>query len=95
VVTAATPSPASEPNGLRPFTDAEGRHWTVAEERIPHTDWTQADDGHRAGYAVGRLHFTRAEMQKWLRLFPRHWRTLSDAELDRLCRRALEFHSGE
>jgi hypothetical protein len=95
-MTAATPSPAGEPDGLRQFTDAAGRHWTVAEERIPHTDWTQADDdGHHAGYAVGWLHFTCAETQKRLRLFPRHWRTLSDAELDRLCRRALGFHSGE
>lgn len=72
------------------FTDVEGRHWTVGEELLAPGDWNPSDDdSHRAGYGVGWLHFTSAHMRKRLRLFPRHWRTLSDAELASLSQRAL------
>ena len=75
----------------RQFTDAEGLRWTVAQERIPRDEWTSADeDNHRAGDAVGWLHFGCAECRRRLRLFPSLWLALSDAELDRLCRRARE-----
>ena len=74
----------------RQFTDPEGRRWTVVEERIPPADWTSADEDHYlAGYGVGWLYFDCAEWRKRLRFFPLLWQTLTDAELDRLCRRAL------
>ena len=88
-MTSATPSLAGEHDGQRSFTDSDGRHWRVTEELIPRAEWTASDDdGHRAGYAVGWLVFHGAELRKRLRLFPVHWRTLSDEALDRLCRRA-------
>lgn len=71
--------------------DADGHRWTVVEEPFPWAEWTSADeDSHRAGYAVGWLHFACAECRRRLRLFPVRWRALPDAELDRLCRRALQ-----
>ena len=95
-MTSATASGAGEHEGQRSFTDSDGRHWSVVEELIPRADWTAADDdGHRAGYAVGWLHFHCADLRKRLRLFPVRWRALSDAELDRLCRRALTVWSRE
>jgi hypothetical protein len=81
---------ANESEAARQFTDAEGLRWTVVEERIPSDDWTSADEeNHRAGYGVGWLHFCCAALRRRLRLFPAIWQTLSDADLDRLCRRAL------
>ena len=92
----ATSSLAQEAEGPRRFTDAEGRHWTVREEFIPQAEWTLTDrDGHAAGYAVGWLHFSCGKRRKRLRFFPSHWRTFTDAALDQLCRRALEFHPCE
>ena len=89
-VTATVSVRGGEPNGRRWFIDAEGRHWTVAEELIPRAEWTTADEeSHRAGYGVGWLHFTSAAVRKQRRFFPLHWRTLSDAELETLCERAL------
>jgi hypothetical protein len=80
-----------DPEATRQFTDAEGLRWTVVEERFPSADWTSADeDHHRAGYGVGWLHFGCAAWARRLRLFPTIWQKLSDVELDRLCRRALE-----
>ena len=71
------------------FSDAEGRHWTVTEEPIPEGEWTSADEETgRSGYAVGWLTFVCGMVRKRLRLFPMQWRCLSDAELERLCRRA-------
>lgn len=78
----------------RRFTDARGLRWTVAQESIPRADWTTADeDNHRAGYGVGWLHFACAACRRRLRLFPVRWQALSDAELDRLCRRAMQVRS--
>lgn len=89
----AVPSLAERPEGRRSFTDADGVSWTLAEEPIPLADWTSADeDSHRAGYAVGWLHFTCVDRRKRLRLYPARWWTLSDAQLDRLSRRASAFH---
>ena len=73
----------------RRFSDAEGRCWTVTEEPIPEREWTSADaDSDRSGYSVGWLAFVCGTVRKRLRLFPKHWRSLTDAELERLCRRA-------
>jgi hypothetical protein len=90
-VTSGDSSRAGESEVTRQFTDADGLRWTVVEVRIPSDDWTSADEEHhRAGYVVGWLHFSCAAWRRKLRLFPAIWRSLSDAELDRLCRRALE-----
>jgi hypothetical protein len=87
---------AAEGDGARYFTDAEGRRWRVTEDPTPLEEWTSADEETRhAGYPVGWLSFVCDTMQKRLRLFPARWRALSDAELDRLCRRARLFPSAE
>ena len=91
-MTGVVPPASGGPTPPRKFTDPEGRRWTVTEEQIPRADWTSADlDHHRAGYGVGWLQFACAARRKRLRLFPADWQGLSDAELDRLCRRALEM----
>ena len=90
-MTTGAASLARAPEGSRQFTDAEGHRWTVVEEWIARVDWTASDeDSHRAGYGVGWLHFACTEHRKRLRLYPVLWLALSDAELDRLCRRARE-----
>ena len=81
-------------DGPRYFRDAEGRRWTVTEEPTPKAEWTSADgETHRSGFPVGWLSFVCGALRKRLRLFPAHWQTLSDAELERLCRRAREFRA--
>ena len=78
-----------EPDGPRYFRDSRGRRWALTEELTPLAEWTSADaETHRSGYPVGWLSFVSGSLRKRLRLFPAQWRTLSDAELDRLCRRA-------
>ena len=73
----------------RRFSDADGRCWTVTEDLIAEREWTSADEeSDRSGYPVGWLTFVCGTVRKRLRLFPRQWRSLSDAELERLCRRA-------
>lgn len=77
------------PRAARHFSDADGRRWTVTEEPIPASEWTSADeDADRAGYPVGWLAFVCGSVRKRLRLFPKQWHALTDAELERLCRRA-------
>jgi hypothetical protein len=83
---------AGDPDGLRCFRDGEGLRWTVTEEPTPLGEWSSADEEtHRSGYPVGWLSFVGDTRRKRLRLFPAHWRTLSDAELEQLCRRAREL----
>jgi hypothetical protein len=81
------PAAADESRG---FVDVQGRRWAVTEELAPTGEWNSSDeDTHRSGYPVGWLWFASDGMRKRLRLFPAGWRTLADAELERLCRRAL------
>jgi hypothetical protein len=85
-----------QPDGPRYFRDGDGQRWAVAEEPTPRGEWSSADrETHRSGYPVGWLSFVCGTLRKRLRLFPAEWRTLSDAELDRLCRRAREFQGRE
>jgi hypothetical protein len=59
------------------------------EHLLPPVGWSSADaESDRAGYPVGWLCFSCGTERKRLRLFPAAWRMLSDADLERLCRRA-------
>jgi hypothetical protein len=73
----------------REFRDAAGREWVAYERPILAAEWTTADiQSDLAGYGVGWLCFESAERRLRLRLYPKQWHRLSDAELERLCRRA-------
>ena len=84
-----------DPAGARRFADADGRRWSVVEDLFPRDLWTTADeDTNRSGYPVGWLRFTCDDLHKRLRLFPTGWRSLTEAQLERLCRRALCDEAG-
>jgi hypothetical protein len=82
------PSGAQYANGSGPrqFVDAQGRRWAITEDLLPPAEWNSSDaETHRAGYAVGWLCFCCGTERKRLRLFPAAWRTLSGADIERLC----------
>jgi hypothetical protein len=68
-------SEAGEPAGGRAFVDARGVRWTVAEHAAQHGD------------SVCLRFASQAEVREFCPL-PDDWRSLPDAVLDRLCRRA-------
>ena len=90
-VTRQSSAHVGDVDGPRSFTGLDGRRWTASEEPTPPDEWSSADrETHGSGYPVGWLSFACDGVRKRLRLFPAHWRALSDAELDRLCQRARE-----
>jgi NADH:ubiquinone oxidoreductase subunit len=74
----------------RRFVDSAGVSWVATEEPIPADEWTNADEqADGAGYGVGWLHFDCERHQpRRLRLYPKEWQSLTDAQLTALCRRA-------
>lgn len=80
---------AIPPAGSRSFTDARGQRWTVVEERTARADWSSAEqDANDSGYPVGWLYFCCGPARKRLRLYPKDWASLADAQLERLAARA-------
>jgi hypothetical protein len=66
----------------------------VTEEPTPAEEWSQADRyAHSQGFPVGWLHFRCGEVHRLLRLYPKHWRALDAAGLDRLRERARASES--
>lgn len=74
----------------REFHDVNGEAWAAFEMTIPASEWTHADEqADEAGYGVGWLYFDcEGRRLRRLRLYPKNWRTRSDDELVRLCRRS-------
>jgi hypothetical protein len=94
---AETPAPPDrsaladlKPEGIREFADARGSQWHVWE--VPAEQLaSRARPGTYAGeFEAGWLAFECADGGQRRRLpgYPRDWRSLSDAELDALCRQA-------
>jgi hypothetical protein len=77
---------------MRQFTDRSGITWTVSETRDQSPSFPYQREGH--DMPRGWLEFICNEDRRRLRLYPDHWVTLTDQQLEELCARAREKTRG-